>query len=68
MKKPTDAFEFIGVAEPSADVPGHPPSVGPDPLDPLDPLPRTMPLHKNRKGKGWFWGGDPTEAFASASA
>jgi len=43
VKKPTDAFEFIGVAEPSADV--------------------TMPLHKNRKGKGWFWGGDANEAF-----
>ena len=24
---------------------------------------RTMPLHKNRKGKGWFWGGDWKEAF-----
>ncbi|CAL1136031.1 unnamed protein product, partial [Cladocopium goreaui] len=47
VKKPTDAFEFIGVAEPSADV----------------PVAQTMPLHKNRKGKGWFWGGDANEAF-----
>jgi len=32
-----------------------------------DPQPRTMPLHKNRKGKGWFWGGDANEAFARIS-
>eukprot|EP00434_Breviolum_minutum_P012002 symbB.v1.2.010584.t2/scaffold686.1/size316167/3 len=43
VKKPSDAFEFIGVAEPSTDV--------------------TVPLHKNRKGKGWFWGGDHEESF-----
>jgi len=43
VKKPSDAREFIGVAEPSADV--------------------TVPLSKNRKGKGWFWAGDWTESF-----
>ncbi|CAK8992772.1 unnamed protein product [Durusdinium trenchii] len=43
VKKPSNAFEFIGVAEPSSDV--------------------TMPLHKNRKGKGWFWGSDWKESF-----
>jgi len=43
VTKPSDAWEFIGVAEPTADV--------------------TMPLHKNKKGKGWFWGGDWSESF-----
>ena len=27
---------------------------------------RTMPLHKNKKGKGWFWGGDWSESFVSS--
>mmetsp|Transcript_71418 Transcript_71418/g.159918 ORF Transcript_71418/g.159918 Transcript_71418/m.159918 type:complete len:317 (-) Transcript_71418:46-996(-) len=43
VKKPSDAWEYIGVAEPNADV--------------------TVPLTRNRKGAGWFWGSTHTESF-----
>lgn len=43
IKKPSDAWEYIGVAEPTADV--------------------TMPLTRNRKGAGWFWGATWTDSF-----
>lgn len=43
LKKPTDAWEFIGVAEPTADV--------------------NVPLTRNRKGAGWFWGANWEDSF-----
>lgn len=43
VEKPTDAWEYIGVAEPNADV--------------------TVPLPRNRKGAGWFWGSTWTDSF-----
>jgi len=43
VKKPSDAWEYIGVAEPSADL--------------------TVPLTRNKKGAGWFWGSTWTESF-----
>lgn len=43
IRKPSDAWEYIGVAEPSADV--------------------NVPLTVNRKGAGWFWGGNWKDSF-----
>jgi len=43
LKKPTNSWEHIGVAEPSADV--------------------TVPLTKNRKGAGWFWGANTQDSM-----
>jgi len=44
VEKPSDAFEYIGVAEASSDV--------------------TMPLTKNSKGKGYFFGACSDESMA----
>lgn len=43
VKKPSEAWEYIGVAEPTADL--------------------TVPLTRNKKGAGWFWGSTWTESF-----
>jgi len=43
VKKPSDAWEYIGVAEPGADL--------------------TVPLTRNKKGAGWFWGSTWTDSY-----
>eukprot|EP00933_Yihiella_yeosuensis_P020662 TRINITY_DN16517_c0_g1_i1.p1 TRINITY_DN16517_c0_g1~~TRINITY_DN16517_c0_g1_i1.p1 ORF type:complete len:333 (-),score=53.54 TRINITY_DN16517_c0_g1_i1:187-1185(-) len=43
VRKPSNAWEYIGIAEENADV--------------------TVPLTRNVKGKGWFWGGNWFDSF-----
>lgn len=43
VSKPSDAWEYIGVAEATADV--------------------TVPLTRNKKGAGWFWGANWHDSY-----